>query len=368
MTASEAMKFAPKIKEVLSLAPERAFQPLVVWLYGQSLCGKSLIAEWVKRICRTTAHWQGLEKDSRFWNGYMQQDVLVLDEAREHTLPFETFLRLANNAPYQVEVKNGSASVTSPLIVITSPIPPWNFWSDSVDERGHPKDIMQVMNRLSFVVNIVPAKHTGFKLSRPQPWEKPPTMHVKQTNLFEEDKDTLSKELSRYESSKDVQILQHWAYLPETPTTICALLSPHKQWCAIPLIRTTLTLPGKDMSAPDTSDSIHWSKRLRLPKGISTSAAARIEQSVKRDKEFAVAFYVEWRNIKDEIREELKNHYFADLFDVEESKDPDPVDAPPDHDQVYETENSADNELAEIHNADGTVAGYYDEKNKKLYD
>lgn len=104
--------------------PSRQSKPLVLWLYGGTGSGKTLLATSLADRDLTYVSWS-----ARWFDGYSQQPVFVLDEVRATETSSKMLLRLLDHAPYSVEVKGGSMQFTSPVVVITSPVSIEGYWT-----------------------------------------------------------------------------------------------------------------------------------------------------------------------------------------------------------------------------------------------
>jgi len=111
-------------------AKERDWQTNLLVLYGPPGTGKSHTA---KTICKKHGggFWLRKPKDhgTDWWDGYDGQPVVVLDEYYGW-LPFDSLCRLVDKNPYQVETKGSMIPFTSKLVVITSNVPPREWYSE----------------------------------------------------------------------------------------------------------------------------------------------------------------------------------------------------------------------------------------------
>lgn len=325
MSATQAVRLAPKIKDALSLTPSRCYMPLVVWLYGPTGTGKSLLGAWLGRNKDIQTHWQGLEENLKFWNGYTQQEAVVLDEARESSLPFQTFLRIANHAPYQVEVKNSSANLTSPLIIVTSPSPPWSFWKETIDEDGHPMDINQIMRRIGLVVKLMASNHPHRTVqTKKKLWESTPT--APSFNPAVSDPRVWSEGFLQ-SVVEDVGLLhtlleensETWKWSPSTETQAPMILTSVQSTVLRLVEERIIRLPGNAHALaelnPQSEEKLHWKKRIRLPKGMAEEDKDEILNDLGRDKLFRVKFVLEWKHLDDMTRVKLYDHYFGRFFE-----------------------------------------------------
>lgn len=121
----------------------RDTRPIVIWLYGKSGVGKSNIANIITGFMGT----QYFLSNSKWFDGYDQQECVVLDELRPQDHPYSYLLRLLDKYPFRVETKGSSVNFNSDLIIITSCYPPIAF-SGCEDSR-------QLLRRINWLVNLI---------------------------------------------------------------------------------------------------------------------------------------------------------------------------------------------------------------------
>lgn len=133
----QAVMYGKRFKELrIDLLEDRTDRPTVRWYAGVSGAGKTWTA--------TRAHPTFYIKDnSKWWDGYLQQDAIILDEIKvgKDGWEFEDLKRLFDMYPYQGQTKGGYVKINSPFIYITSPCEPRHFWSGT--------ELVQIERRLS---------------------------------------------------------------------------------------------------------------------------------------------------------------------------------------------------------------------------
>ena len=103
-----------RLFEKLDPPPHRTEKTKLYLFTGKSGTGKSRLA------FELAGGTEGFYKrPGKWWDGYSQQRVVVLDDYRGD-LDYNELLLLADRYPHRVEVKNGSAIFNSQLIIITS--------------------------------------------------------------------------------------------------------------------------------------------------------------------------------------------------------------------------------------------------------
>lgn len=133
------MRFVDK---ALSLfAPKRDFKPKVFWLHGTSGTDKSRLARAVhlNTYCKPP--------DSKWFDGYDGQPVVVINDLRKMTFTFSYLLDLLDRYPFQVEVKGSYRQFVSKVIIITSSKRHEDLWGELAGVRNDNLD--QLTRRLT---------------------------------------------------------------------------------------------------------------------------------------------------------------------------------------------------------------------------
>ncbi|UOX38818.1 Rep protein [Finch poxvirus] len=132
----EVIKIKPSIhiikaaeKWVTWMDKERQEKPEVIWIFGESGSGKTVLAKEMSQGKKT--YWKD---KSKWWNKYDQQDVCIIDEFRYKNMEFSELLRLLDRYPYTVEFKGGSREFNSKTIIITSIKSPSRVYKNMEDE------------------------------------------------------------------------------------------------------------------------------------------------------------------------------------------------------------------------------------------
>lgn len=71
-----------------------------------------------------------------WWDGYSQQDVVIIDEMGGHLFKPDFFCRLLDSCPLSVPIKSGTVVFNSQLIIFTSNRDPRTWWGDDVIARN----------------------------------------------------------------------------------------------------------------------------------------------------------------------------------------------------------------------------------------
>lgn len=116
------------------LKPHRTEKPWCYWFWGATGVGKTYRA---KNLGKDYY----IKDSSKWWDGYDQQDVVIIDDFRKDNIPFDTLLRWLDENKCQVEIKGSSIPLNSRIIAITCDQPPSAYWTGN--------DLAQIKRRLN---------------------------------------------------------------------------------------------------------------------------------------------------------------------------------------------------------------------------
>lgn len=134
------LKYHAGIKSMWGLQfVERTTKPTVHWLYGPTGAGKTLWALQQEGTLYPKI------MASKWWDGYHQQDIVLLDDIRRSHFPFDFLLRLLDWCPIKVEYKGGVMDFNSKVIIITCPLHPEKLF------EGNGEDINQLLRRIDTI-------------------------------------------------------------------------------------------------------------------------------------------------------------------------------------------------------------------------
>lgn len=141
--------------------PVRQQKTEVHWYYGPTGTGKSREAY---RIAEAASSYYVKDPTNKWWDGYDQQDVVIIDDYRRDFATFATLLRLFDRYAMSVEYKGGTVQFNSRMIIVTSPKDPKSTWEGRSDE-----DIQQLMRRIDFKLHfdVFPAVAQAAAVSPP---------------------------------------------------------------------------------------------------------------------------------------------------------------------------------------------------------
>ncbi|AUW34331.1 replication-associated protein [Circovirus sp.] len=121
------------------LKPHRTEKPVCYWYHGNTGLGKTKEAV---SLCKKEGDYF-LKNGSKWWDGYDQQEVVIIDDFRPENVQFDELLRWLDRYKCMVEIKGGSLPLNSPIIVITSDKAPYHYWTGN--------DLEQVERRLNSI-------------------------------------------------------------------------------------------------------------------------------------------------------------------------------------------------------------------------
>jgi len=126
------VKFHKGIERLIGLqAPVRHWKTEVYWFWGSTGTGKS------KRAYEMAEQSSYYVKDptNKWWCGYEQQDVVIIDDYRRDFCTFASLLRLMDRYPMTVEWKGTTTQFASKVLIITTPKNPTQTWEGRTEEE-----------------------------------------------------------------------------------------------------------------------------------------------------------------------------------------------------------------------------------------
>jgi len=123
--------------------PKREKKPRVVWYWGKTGSGKTRTV--IEKHKNDKIWISG--KNLKWWQGYEQQRVVLIDDFRGDFCTFHELLRILDRYPYTVEVKNSSRELNSEYIYITSCYPPTEVYETR-------EDIGQLLRRIDEIIEL----------------------------------------------------------------------------------------------------------------------------------------------------------------------------------------------------------------------
>lgn len=112
-------------------APKRSEPTRGLWIWGPTGSGKSRAAyTWARDKLGTEPY--PAKETSKWWDGYVGQEVVVVDDVRTGWSRFEFMLRLVDRWPLSVATKGGFTEFNAKWVIFTSNYHPHDLWQDGV--------------------------------------------------------------------------------------------------------------------------------------------------------------------------------------------------------------------------------------------
>lgn len=121
------------------LLKNKLFKRNCIWCYGPTGSGKSHFAKNFAPLDEIYFK----QKDSKWWDGYDGQKIVVMDEFRASDMKLSNLLTLLDDLPYRIEYKGGSTLLQAEMIIITTPRDPIHTYSNCGE------DINQLLRRIT---------------------------------------------------------------------------------------------------------------------------------------------------------------------------------------------------------------------------
>lgn len=122
--------------------PKERIKPKVMWYYGGTGVGKT--KEAIEYANNINEEYYISMKNLNWWDGYIGQKVVIIDDFRKDFCTFHELLRILDRYPYRVNIKGSSMWFEPEHIIITSCYKP----DEVYDTR---EDIGQLLRRVDIV-------------------------------------------------------------------------------------------------------------------------------------------------------------------------------------------------------------------------
>jgi hypothetical protein len=140
------------VEKVLScVSPARCAPPVVVYIYGASGEGKTRFASSICTTAQTFYSWS-----TQWFDGLTSSTMhVVLDDVRpEKSTPPAFWLRLLDRYPFRVPVKGSSVEFSVPVITMTAPCAPEEWWAQVCGAHSVREDPTQFLRRITHVLEL----------------------------------------------------------------------------------------------------------------------------------------------------------------------------------------------------------------------
>lgn len=137
--AAQHLKWIDRQHQVY--APQRNWQPLVYWFWGESGTDKSRLA---KSVC-TSCYFK--PPDNRWFDGYDQHEVIVFNDFRKSTFTFSYLLDLIDRYPFHVEIKGAVVSMVAKCMIFTCSKPHQELWAEIAGSAN--ENLVQLTRRIT---------------------------------------------------------------------------------------------------------------------------------------------------------------------------------------------------------------------------
>jgi len=142
-TSMQAVKFAQTYLGYHEAT--RNWRPKVYWLCGAAGTGKSALAHAMAKRLDIDLHVQ--VDTGKWWDGYDAHKGVLLDDVRDTFCTFNRMLNLLDRYACRIEIKGGSRQLLATHIWVTSPVPPYEIWSND-------EEMMQLTRRIDHIWEI----------------------------------------------------------------------------------------------------------------------------------------------------------------------------------------------------------------------
>nr|WAE42349.1 MAG: replication associated protein [Cressdnaviricota sp.] len=125
-------------KAMYTMLEKRTEKPTIIWIYGKTGVGKTYMVHDIHGAENIY-----LKNSTKWWDGYYQQEAILLDDFEPSQWKLQDLLRLLQERQYTAEVKGGMVEVNSPYIYITAQHKPSYYWNIR-------EDLEQIERRISY--------------------------------------------------------------------------------------------------------------------------------------------------------------------------------------------------------------------------
>lgn len=136
----QTIRIAEKLFQYNAKPRQPENPPTILWYYGETGTGKTRhVFDYYHDIYPSFSY--------KWWDGYEQNEVILIDDMRKDYAKFHVLLKLLDRFPHIVQTKGGTTHINSPTIIITSAYHPAELY----DTR---EDISQLLRRITTIVKF----------------------------------------------------------------------------------------------------------------------------------------------------------------------------------------------------------------------
>lgn len=131
-----------QLDAIVNPPPDRP-ENIILWIYGASGSGKSRLA---RALGGPDAYYRPLDK---WWDGYLGDRIVVLDDFRPGQIPFDDLLRVLDRYPHRVPIKGGYTALRGTRFIFTSLYDPRVTYNQMSDYEYE-----QIRRRITHIINV----------------------------------------------------------------------------------------------------------------------------------------------------------------------------------------------------------------------
>jgi len=119
---------------------DRTEPPYIEWRWGRTGTGKT------RGAIEKHPHSYYIKDGTKWWDGYANEEAIIIDDFDAQCWPFRDFLRLTDRYKYNGQTKGGYDKINSSHIYITCEYHPSHFWVDN--------ELEQIVRRITKIIEI----------------------------------------------------------------------------------------------------------------------------------------------------------------------------------------------------------------------
>lgn len=137
---------------IMAYTPRKRMERKIEWIWGEPRTGKTYFAaESARDMAKTKdMDWGHLDFSNGFFNGYMGEEIVVIDDIKADSIPPKTLLRMLDQEPFTASIKGGQVFWWAKYIFITSIFNPKRFWAKLRAKFPEEGDADQILGRIRY--------------------------------------------------------------------------------------------------------------------------------------------------------------------------------------------------------------------------